>query len=219
MAHIEKRSDSERTRAHNGVLSDFERLVFFIIGTVVGVVAGRATAPRQKTEKAVLVAEPTLLPVAERSALPQSDTSSEQRAHEASDVNLPVLGMILALLLVGAFVIHASLWWWVNASRTAGIDDAPRGQATAQRLPQSQHQFPKLQLSPQGDLQEFLAREQQQLRGSGPRNQTSGLARIPIERAMEIVADRGAPKWKTDRQISPLPLQQWRATDAQKNIK
>jgi hypothetical protein len=50
---------------------------------------------------------------------------------------------------------------------------------------------PRLQISPARDLQEMRALEDEQLHGYGWVDRQAGIAAIPIERAMELIAQRG----------------------------
>jgi len=50
---------------------------------------------------------------------------------------------------------------------------------------------PQLQLAPRQDLAEFRAREDRILHSYGWIDQTGGVVRIPISRAMELLAARG----------------------------
>jgi hypothetical protein len=52
---------------------------------------------------------------------------------------------------------------------------------------------PRLQLSPPADLKSFRAREETELSTYGWINKTSGVVRVPIERAMALVLDEGFP--------------------------
>ncbi len=52
---------------------------------------------------------------------------------------------------------------------------------------------PRLQTTPQGDLQDYLQSEQRLLDSSGWIDQKSGVARIPIDRAMSLLLQKGLP--------------------------
>jgi hypothetical protein len=54
---------------------------------------------------------------------------------------------------------------------------------------------PRLQIDPQQDLAALRQQEQQRLSGYGWVDRERGLARIPVERAMEDIARRGLPGW------------------------
>jgi len=145
----------------------------------------------------------------DRSAIPQAQAVSEKPAHERSDVNPAMLGMVLIGLAIGAFAIHASLWWWLNArqNKLSAMESAP----AARHSPEARRSFPLLQLSPQRELQEYLAKEEQELHAT---ETTNGAARIPIERAMKLVAE-GSSGTATPGgpPTSSLQLQQQRAAE------
>lgn len=197
---------------NGGVLNDLERFLIFVSGAIIGALAGRATAPRPEVEIKIAPAAPIEKPELKPSAIPQTLASSEVRSHETSDANVPALGMLLVVLVVFAFVMHAALWWWVNTPGPGSIDAATQWQVTAARVPEPQKNFPQLQLSPQRELKEFLANQEQRLRVGAAPDETN--ARISIERAMEAVAQDGVPKWKANaKPISPIELQQQRANE------
>ena len=52
---------------------------------------------------------------------------------------------------------------------------------------------PRLQPQPELELREVLNREQERLQSYGWVDQDAGIARVPIERAMAILAERGWP--------------------------
>lgn len=52
--------------------------------------------------------------------------------------------------------------------------------------------FPELQSNPPGDLRAFQAEQQAELKSYGWVDREHGVIRIPIERAMQIIAGRGA---------------------------
>jgi hypothetical protein len=54
---------------------------------------------------------------------------------------------------------------------------------------------PRLQVQPFADLLTLHAHEQQVLESTGWVDRAKGVAHIPIEQAMKIVAERGLPHW------------------------
>jgi hypothetical protein len=52
---------------------------------------------------------------------------------------------------------------------------------------------PNLQIAPQEDLEIYQATQSAKLEGYGWVDQETGVVRIPIERAMELLAERGLP--------------------------
>jgi hypothetical protein len=196
-----------------------KELLMLAIGAVIGALVGRTRSRKRISKSAEPLAKmQTTDRTPEREPLgviPQAGEWSEIPAHEKSDANLPALGATLVVLALSAFVIHAALWWWVKSPGPATIDETTRWNAIAQRVPEPSREFPQLQISPQRDLEDFLARQEQGLRGESA---TSGVARIPIERAMELVIQNASREGRTKngRGPSPLELQQRRASEATK---
>ena len=192
-----------------------ERCAMLTTGLLIGALLTRARALGRNTRPAVLGALSPIAPPP--SELPQADSTLEVPAHERSDANVPALGIVLVMLGIGAFIIHACLWSMVKSRGPVGIDAATRWQVISPTAPESQRDVPQLQLSPQRDLKSFLSSQKQQLDGTGPGEGTNGTSRTPIERAMALVAEHGAPKWRSSNQLpralSPVQLQQGRATD------
>lgn len=58
-----------------------------------------------------------------------------------------------------------------------------------------QRDVPVLQSDPHGDLQAYRVEKDRLLHGYGWADRSAGIARIPIEEAMKIVAGRGVPDW------------------------
>jgi hypothetical protein len=54
---------------------------------------------------------------------------------------------------------------------------------------------PVLQADPHADLQAYRVEKQRLLHGFGWVDRGAGIARIPIDEAMKIIAERGVPDW------------------------
>jgi hypothetical protein len=54
---------------------------------------------------------------------------------------------------------------------------------------------PRLQVAPKADLAGVRAAEREQLEGFGWVDRERGVTRIPIERAMRLLSERGLPGW------------------------
>jgi hypothetical protein len=67
---------------------------------------------------------------------------------------------------------------------------------------------PRLQVLPLKDVRELRAEEQAVLHGAAWVDQKAGIAQIPIEEAMKIVAEKGLPRW------APVPSPSPAATGA-----
>ena len=162
--------------------------------------------------------------MANNSAKPQGEQRSPRRTHEQKDVSLKGLLVILVLLAVSALVLQAGLWWWLQRMNKSSPTptEAKRGYWAAHPRPEAQRTFPKLQLSPRRDLQAYLGHQDKLLNSYGWINHTAGVVRIPIERAMERIAQNGLPQWgrTNGAQTGPSPyeLQRQRALEAGTNI-
>ena len=120
--------------------------------------------------------------------------------HETSDVN--VLGVIwFAMgLVVLAVVMHislAGLFVWFkhqhpSAEAASRVVTEPRIHAPA----------PRLQANPVPELNQLRASEEEKLNTYGWIDRQHGVARIPIERAMDLIAERGLPTRGTGGQNS-----------------
>ena len=68
---------------------------------------------------------------------------------------------------------------------------------------------PTLQLSTRADMDQYRADQKALLDGYGWIDRDAGTVRIPIERAMEIVATRGIPP--TDQKLTPVQMRTQKA--------
>ncbi len=95
-------------------------------------------------------------------------------------------GAVLAIVVV----LSAVLMWWLSvalrSSLTAADPPPPvLPEARVQGLPPE----PRLQTSPEEDLRILRRQEDEILNGYGWIDQDAGVARVPIERAMEMMAE------------------------------
>ncbi|MGH7176034.1 MAG: hypothetical protein ACREJC_01520 [Tepidisphaeraceae bacterium] len=125
------------------------------------------------------------------------------RGYEAMGVSLR--GILISIgFLVGATVIVQVVVWWLMVGVNnfqARSDVAPP--PLARNLPPPPE--PRLQPNPsherldRQDMQALLAREQAALSSYGWVDRQTGVVRIPIDRAMQIVVERGLPVAPTTR--------------------
>ena len=125
--------------------------------------------------------------------------------HEESDVNIRgILGFGAGLFVV-AVVIHLLMWVLLGYFESRAAKQGPRlyplAAAQENRLPPE----PRLQTHPREDLADLRAREDEQLRSYGWVDKNAGVVRIPIDRAMELIAERGLPPSKTMPAVAPMP--------------
>ncbi len=112
--------------------------------------------------------------------------------HELSDVPVRIMAYVvvgLALLTLGGMGVS---WWYLGAvekEEQAAERPLPPLAAT---LP-SQPPEPRLQVTPAADLATVHQREDALLNTYGWVDAKSGLVRIPVDRAIEVLAERGLP--------------------------
>jgi hypothetical protein len=120
------------------------------------------------------------------------DLNRPEVRHEESDVNVWAVGKFaialvflcgIALLLLAGLFKYFQSTAVNNEPTTTGIN------VDARRLPPQ----PRLQDAPILDLQEMKAAEDQILNGYGWVDQQAGIARIPISRAIDLLAQQGLP--------------------------
>jgi hypothetical protein len=117
-----------------------------------------------------------------------------ERRHAPYDLQLrPVV--IFGAVLVGVIVlILLGLAWLFQAfnTRLAQQDVPPSPLAqTRQQLPPE----PRLQVAPAQELQQMRAAEEALLHSYGWVDQAAGIVRIPIDRAITLLVERGLPAW------------------------
>jgi hypothetical protein len=117
------------------------------------------------------------------------DAGTRRRGHEERDVWLRPLiisGISLAAL-AGLSLLAMWLLFDYLAAHQARFEVAPSPMLEARQLPPE----PRLQVSPQGELKEMLAAEMATLHSYGWVDRQAGIVRIPIERAIDLLAERG----------------------------
>jgi hypothetical protein len=120
------------------------------------------------------------------------DQNALAQGHQPDDPSVRGIGIFVVLL--AALVIGAILgMYWLLSVLTAGRTPAevPPLQAEAERPPHSQGLLP---FDQRNELRQLRQAEHRQLTTYGWIDQDAGIARIPIERAMEIIVDEGLPK-------------------------
>ena len=94
----------------------------------------------------------------------------------------------LAVLVVGSVFGLSALERYLT--RHARRDHAPPSPMLDERPPTPE---PRLQVSPPADMRALRAEEQAILEGWAVIDSAAGRYRIPIERAMDVIAERGLP--------------------------
>ncbi|CAL1239408.1 hypothetical protein [Candidatus Methylocalor cossyra] len=106
---------------------------------------------------------------------------------ERGEADIRTKALIAAVAVFGIAVLAVGLitWQLLQAWVASTPAPAPPSRSVATGVP--------LQLAPAADLAALRAREEQLLHGTAWIDRERGLVRIPVERAMELLAKRAAP--------------------------
>ena len=123
--------------------------------------------------------------------------------HEESDADVrPIVIFVLSLGLFLALAMVAMGWLFeVFELSVEQGENIPAGLTDSAQIPPE----PRLQANPAFDLERLRAREENLLNRYEWADRITGIMRIPVERAMEIIAERGLPSRaaSSDRERSP----------------
>jgi hypothetical protein len=115
-------------------------------------------------------------------------------SHEHSDVNVrAILGFGL-ILLIAAVVVHLGLYWLLQLYSDRSAERAPS--VSAMPSEDQTPPPPRLQVSPPTELAKMRAAEEKELQSYGWVDKETKIVRIPIDRAMELIAEKGLPARK-----------------------
>jgi hypothetical protein len=161
--------------------------------------AGSLPSPRQPTAVAAVQhvydemwRRPQRAPqVTHHATMPIEDMHEREQLEDPAVENRPVLGSIfgfIALVVVCVVVAYGYVWVELRQRLVLAPVTSPE---------------PRLQLDPSADLQRFEASQGAALEGYAWVDKPGGVARIPIERAMDIIAQRGNAAF--DNPLAPAP--------------
>ncbi|HEY3228230.1 MAG TPA: hypothetical protein VGJ87_03360, partial [Roseiflexaceae bacterium] len=139
-----------------------------------------------------------------RAAMKQEEQEAQRRAeverareeqrrvgHEVGDVRIRNVVLVVGAMLVAAVVIYLGLGAFFallnDRAITADVPASPLSQT--EQLPPA----PRLQVAPAEDLEKLRTAEQQRLNSYEWVDRSAGVVRIPIDRAMALIAERGLP--------------------------
>jgi hypothetical protein len=112
--------------------------------------------------------------------------------HELRDVAVgPIVTFAISLFLLVAFSFWVTrvMFNHFAAREAKSSSPGPSWVGSKPVLPPE----PRLEVSPAQDRRQLRTAEEQVLHSYGWVNQPSGVVRIPIERAMQLIAERGLP--------------------------
>jgi len=117
-------------------------------------------------------------------ALPENPGYETRDAKPASIIKF---GVILAITVI--VVAVAMRWVFGFFAETQSLGPAASPFENARTLPPQ----PRLQVMPQADIHSYWEKQQETLKSYGWVDQQNGVVRIPIDRAMRLVLERGLP--------------------------
>ncbi|HXK04112.1 MAG TPA: hypothetical protein VMS37_17035 [Verrucomicrobiae bacterium] len=112
----------------------------------------------------------------------------EGPGHETSDINVWAVGKFAIALVVVTAVSLVLLFGLMKYFQSRETTEVVKTVDPAQVFPQ-----PQLQKTPIPDLRQFHAEEDKILDSYGWVDQPKGIVRIPIDRAIDVLAQRGLP--------------------------
>jgi hypothetical protein len=135
-----------------------------------------------------------------------STTTQTHHGHETRDVDIRFIGLFslsMVVLLAGSL----ALMGWLFGVFAGKPVERGRSAPIAETRPYPP--APRLQASPTRDMQEMRRAENARLQTYGWVDQAAGIAKIPIDQAIELLATRGLPSWN---EVSGLPTEQGSST-------
>ena len=138
------------------------------------------------------------------------NATANNHDHERKDVDVPslfIIGFILALSSVVIFVAVAAMMRYFSVHEPAvTVGQANIPVTRAQEFPQ-----PRLLVKPGASLAELRAAEESDLNSYGWVDRKTGIARVPIDQAMQLLLERGLPDVGAGQ--TPLGLMQARPAE------
>ncbi|HLY17118.1 MAG TPA: hypothetical protein VKR61_07825 [Bryobacteraceae bacterium] len=111
--------------------------------------------------------------------------------HEPGDVNARTLtrfGLVMGgLIVVFLFGLYGLFHYFVEHEAELGLPASPTALALAQKQPPE----PRLQAYPSRDMRDMRAAEDRLLHEYDWIDPDKGIVRIPVDRAMDLIAQRG----------------------------
>ena len=122
---------------------------------------------------------------------PPSPEPQGHNGHETSDVSPLYVGIFAAgLVLMIVLVLPFLRWVFWRFEATAERSDPARNPLADEQTPPP----PRLQAEPETDLVRMRSEEHQKLSSYGWIDREKRVAHIPVERAIDILAQRGLPE-------------------------
>lgn len=123
---------------------------------------------------------------------PDVSPESAHAGHEKTDVSVKAILWLAAGVALGALVVHLGLWVLLGAFNVRANSTDPQPPLLAKEQPSPPE--PRLQSSPMLDFEEYRLKEEHKLNSYGWADAEKKSVRIPVSRAMDLIAERGLPE-------------------------
>ncbi|HLG96180.1 MAG TPA: hypothetical protein VKX49_07710 [Bryobacteraceae bacterium] len=117
-----------------------------------------------------------------------SSENHNQEGHETKEVSVPFVFASLSALIIGAFLVSLLVIGIFQFFKSTYHPDEAAKRSVQQVPPE-----PRLQVNAPEDLQSFRAREDHMLSSYAIIDQSKGTVRVPIDRAIDMLAQKGLP--------------------------
>ncbi|MDQ2868688.1 MAG: hypothetical protein M3R59_09810 [Verrucomicrobiota bacterium] len=114
----------------------------------------------------------------------------QQVGYETRDINVRVVAWVAVGFIISAIIMQVSLSGLFHLFKNQYPSDTAASRIV---VPQALPPEPRLQTNPAVDLQQLRDAEDARLNRYGWIDKKGGVVRIPIERAMDLVVERGLP--------------------------
>jgi len=114
-------------------------------------------------------------------------------AHETRDVSFPPVVMTSLITVAVVMLSFVTMWWLLTYMTTQEIKGQGEMNALIPDVRREMPPEPRLQVDPILDIQALHAAEKKILESYGWVDKSAGVVRLPIERAIELTAERGLP--------------------------
>jgi hypothetical protein len=145
--------------------------------------------------------------------LDAGERNRPRSGHQTSEINLRLVTWTAIGLMVSVIAVFVTVGGLFSLFKHHYASGSTPSTITAPgRLPPA----PRLQTNPASDLQQLLEAENAKLNSYGWIDKSAGVIRIPIDRAMDLLAQRGLPTRGDDREMggkTPLQMRQEKAEE------
>lgn len=138
----------------------------------------------------------------EHDHLDPHDVRNPHTRYESRTFNVRLVLLTMAGMIVAGFIVHffvAGMWALLD-SRSRAADQGQKPMLSYQEMggqPRPLPPEPRLQPDPVSDLHRMRDAEDNVLQTYGWQDKDAGVVRIPVARALDLIAQRGLPNWGT----------------------